>query len=164
MSHRWALQRSSVTERRAALNRHPWWSGLKFWGNNFLKHVSLFFCFDVIAVGYFSTRSVCHIQFQVHMQVHTCTYGVTWQEGDELCLCVVMQSCANHNSCSVGGSLFSPFTKKTKKTSVMDNRLSNQLEERKPIGIKTWLDSHQAVTTVPGGMAVGNPNAVIIFL
>lgn len=74
-----------------------------------------FFCFDVIAVGYFSTRSVCHIQFQVHMQVHTCTYGVTWQEGDELCLCVVMQSCANHNSCSVGGSLFSPFTKKTKK-------------------------------------------------
>lgn len=32
----------------------------------------------------------------------------------------------------------------------MDNRLSNQLAERKPVGIKTWLDSHQAVTTIPG--------------
>lgn len=45
---------------------------------------------------------------------------------------------------------------------LMDNRRSNQLELRKPAGIKTWLDSHRAVTTVPGAWLQENQNAVIM--
>lgn len=44
----------------------------------------------------------------------------------------------------------------------MDNRRSNQFELRKPAGIKTWLDSHRAVTTVPGAWLQENQNAVIM--
>ncbi len=131
----------------AALNRPQWLSSLKFWGNNiWKKHDKLprALPFDVIAVGYFSTRSGCHIQFQVHMQAHTYTYSEAWHE-DELCLCAV-RSRVQTIIVSLRIILFFPPQKK----SVMDNRLSNQVGERKPIGIKTQLYSHQALTTVPG--------------
>lgn len=45
---------------------------------------------------------------------------------------------------------------------LMDNTRSNQFELRKPAGIKTWLDSQRAVTTVPGAWLQENQNAVIM--
>lgn len=99
--------------------------------------------FDVIVVVCFSTHTECHIWFQVHMQGHTCIFSAAQQE--EMSYVFVLR-CRRVQTIIVTWriALFP-----TQKTSVMDNRLSNQLEERKPIGIKTWLDSHQAVTTVP---------------
>lgn len=124
--------------------RSGWqWSRLNFWGDHLCEFPRAL-PFDVIVVVCFSTHTECHIWFQVHMQRHTCIFSAAQQE--EMSYVFVLL-CSRVQTIIVTWriALFP-----TQKTSVMDNRLSNQLEERKPIGIKTRLDSHQAVTTVPG--------------
>lgn len=107
----------------------------KLWGNNSWKKKTCQASLCTSFWGYcccvfFRSQFVSYLVSDAHASAHVYPHcGLIWRD----------KACENYNS-----QLDDHFV------SVMNNTLPNQLEKRKPIAIKTWLDSYQAMTTVPG--------------